>query len=166
MNYQIRGYLRWNEKLKCEHSQAAQQKQQNAKKDDKWPISTWSMIWGNEQANNSGGVGGSGMNASMQSGNGNANCFWEDTAKAATSTKGNVQQNGTGKPLAKSQTVSNMQTAANNAKANASKLSTTISKTNSTGNVTSVINSTSNNNNKKVKGGSSSSKKGKLKKSI
>lgn len=132
------------------------------------------MIWGNEQANigsSSGGGGGGGvgvggngsggMNAAMQSGN--ANCFWEDASKAATSTKASVQQNGTGKPLAKSQTVANMQSAAINAKANqnTSKSSTTISKTNSSGNVSSVVNSTSNNNSKKAKGGNSTSKKGK-----
>lgn len=110
-------------------------------------------------------------NASMPSGNGNANCFWEEPAvapKAAViSSKGqaNIQQNGTGKALAKSQTVSNMQSVANspktNANANASKSSATISKTSSSGNVTAIVNSTSNNNNKKAKGGNSNAKKGK-----
>lgn len=116
------------------------------------------MIWGNDQSNNAG---------SAASGNGNVNCFWEDPAKMATTTvtvtssKGNVQQNGTGKPLAKSQTVSNMQSVVT-AKSNqntATKL-TTISKTSSSGNVTATVNSTSNNNSKKAKGGNANSKKG------
>lgn len=140
---------------------AAQQKQQSAKKDDKWSaVQQWSMIWGNDQANSGGPAA---------SGNGNANCFWEDPAKPTTtvtmtSTKGNVQQNGTSKPLVKSQTVSNMQSVANNPKPNqnASK-STTISKTSSSGNVTAAANSTSNNNTKKAKGGNANSKKGKEK---
>lgn len=142
---------------------AAQQKQQNAKKDEKWN-SIW--MWGNEQS-----MGNPSGNASMPSGNGNANCFWEDPAAApkvsvVTSSKGqtNIQQNGTGKALAKSQTVSNMQSVANSPKtnANASKSSSaTISKTSSSGNVTAIVNSTSNNNNKKAKGGNSNAKKGK-----
>lgn len=121
-------------------------------------------MWGNEQSI------GNPTNVSMPSGNGNANCFWEDpaTSKAAvTSTKvqGNIQQNGTGKALTKSQTVSNMQSVANSPKtnANASKSSATISKTSSSGNVTAIVNSTSNNNNKKAKGGNSNTKKGKTK---
>lgn len=140
--------------------QAAQQKQQHAKKDDNRQFSQWSMIWGNDQGQPPSGGGSN--NAPLQSGNGNANCFWEDPSKAAPSTKGNVQQNGTAKPLAKSQTVSNMQSMANNSKANqnASKSSTTISKTSSSGNVTSVVNSTSNNNSKKAKSGNATSKKG------
>lgn len=115
------------------------------------------MIWGNEQTNNSA------ANAAMQSGNGNAITFWEDPAKATTSTKVvNVQQNGTGKALAKSQTVSNMQSVANNAKAttpNPSKSTTSIAKTNSTGNVTAVVNSTANSSSKKPKTGPSTAKK-------
>lgn len=111
------------------------------------------MIWGNDQ---------------VASSNGNANCFWEEPAKAQptppTSTKANVQQNGTGKPLAKSQTVSNMQTIANNPKTNqnASKTNTTISKTNSSSNVSTAANPTPNNNSKKAKGGNANSKKGKF----
>lgn len=120
-------------------------------------------MWGNDQSI------GNPSNASMPSGNGNANCFWEDptASKTATSSKGqgNIQQNGTGKALAKSQTVSSMQSVANSPKtnANASKSSTTISKTSSSGNVTAIVNSTSNNNNKKAKGGNSNNKKGKSK---
>lgn len=133
------------------------------KKDEKWSsVSQWSMIWGNDQANNSA------ANVIMPSGNGNANCFWEDPSKttiAATTPSmksGNVQQNGTGKTLAKSQTVSNMQSIANNSKStsNASKTSVPIAKTNSSGNVTTVVNSTSANNaSKKPKGGNSNAKK-------
>lgn len=119
------------------------------------------MIWGNEQSN-SGAV-----NASLPSGNGNANCFWEDPSKApaaAPTKSGNVQQNGTGKVLAKSQTVSTMQSAANNPKTsqNAAKSATPIAKTNSSGNVTAVVNSTSNDKSKKPKSGNSSAKKGKF----
>lgn len=124
-------------------------------------------MWGNEQSM------GNPSNASMPSGNGNANCFWEEPAVASKvtviSSKGqaNIQQNGTGKALAKSQTVSNMQSVANspktNANANASKSSATISKTSSSGNVTAMVNSsTSNNNTKKAKGGNSNAKKGKF----
>lgn len=130
-------------------------------------------MWGNDQSI------GNPTNASMPSGNGNANCFWEDPAaataaaaasKVVTSSKGqgNIQQNGTGKALAKSQTVSNMQSVANSPKtnANASKSSATISKTSSSGNVTAIVNSTTsnnnNNNNKKAKGGNLNTKKGKL----
>lgn len=115
------------------------------------------MIWGNDQTNSSA------TNATMQSGNGNAITFWEDPAKATTSTKvANVQQNGTGKALAKSQTVSNMQSVANNSKAvtqNASKSTVAIAKTNSTGNVTAVVNSTANSSSKKAKTGTSNAKK-------
>ncbi|XP_031629871.1 GIGYF family protein CG11148 isoform X2 [Contarinia nasturtii] len=132
---------------------AAQQKQQNAKKEEKWAsVSQWSMIWGND-------------GATMASSNGSANCFWEEPAKVPPppppSTKPNIQQNGTGKPLAKSQTVSNMQTIANNPKANqnASKTNTTISKTNSSSNITTAANSTPNNSNKKAKGSNANSKK-------
>lgn len=116
------------------------------------------MIWGNDQANNT---------VPAASGNGNANCFWEDPAKMATTTvtvtsnKGNVQQNGTSKPLAKSQTVSNMQSVANvKSNQNAATKSATISKTSSSGNVTATVNLTSNNNSKKAKGGNANSKKG------
>lgn len=125
------------------------------KKDEKWSsVSQWSMIWGNDQSNTGG------MNA--PSGNGNA--FWEDPAKAAAPpTKGNVQQNGTSKPLAKSQTISNMQSATINAKANQNALKITpISKTNSSGNVTATAISTANNATKKVKGGNTNAKKGKF----
>lgn len=120
------------------------------------------MIWGNDQANSGGPVA---------SGNGNANCFWEEPIKATTttitvtSTKTNVQQNGTSKPLVKSQTVSNMQSVANYPKANQNTPKpTTISKTSSSGNITAAANSTSNNNSKKVKGGNANSKKGTMKK--
>lgn len=116
------------------------------------------MIWGNDQANNAGPAA---------SGNGNANCFWEDPTKMATTTvtvtsnKVNVQQNGTSKPLAKSQTVSNMQSVANaKSNQNAATKSTTISKTSSSGNVTATVISTSNNNSKKAKGGNANPKKG------
>lgn len=105
------------------------------------------------------------MTASLPSGNGNANCFWEDPAKAIAPTKVNAQQNGTGKTLAKSQTVSNMQSVANNPKANQNPpKSTAIMKTNSSGNVTAIVNSTANNNNnnKKAKAAGSASKKGKF----
>lgn len=142
---------------------AAQQKQQNAKKDDKWSSSTASSIWmwGNDQTMGN-------ANVPMPSGNGNANYFWEDPSapinKTIVSSKvqGNIQQNGTGKALAKSQTVSNMQSVVNSPKANvnASKPSAPISKTSSSGNVTAIVNSTSINNNKKVKGGNSNPKKG------
>lgn len=119
-----------------------------AKKDDKWPVSQW--IWG-EQAGSSGQT----VNAALASGNGNI--FWEDPVKQSTVTKVSVQQNGTGKALAKSQTVSNMQgvSAANSVKAaqNAAK-ATAISKTSSSGNVTATnsnatanMNASNNNNN-------------------
>lgn len=114
------------------------------------------MIWGNEQVNS--GT----MNAMAPSGNGNANCFWEEPAKVVAPTpKPNVQQNGTSKPLVKSQTVSNMQSVASNAKfyQNTPK-PTPISKTNSSGNVTATANLTSTNNNKKPKSSNTNAKKG------
>lgn len=120
-------------------------------------------MWGNDQSM------GNTSNVPMPSGNGNTNCFWEDPSvsinKAMTSSKlqGNITQNGTGKVLAKSQTVSNMQSVVNSPKTNvtATKPSAPISKTSSSGNVTAIVNSTSNNNNnKKAKGGNSNTKKG------
>lgn len=119
-------------------------------------------MWGNEQSAGNAAI------ASMPSGNGNANCFWEDpsVSKAVASSKGqaHIQQNGTGKLLSKSQTVSSMQSVANSPKTNtsAAKSSATISKTSSSGNVTAIVNSTSNNNNKKSKMGNSNVKKGKI----
>lgn len=128
------------------------------------------MIWGNDQSNSSA------ANTSLPSGNGNA--FWEDPSKTAAAAavasavaaaaikSGNVQQNGTSKALSKSQTVPTMQTTANISKANqiGSKSATPISKTSSSGNVTTVVNSTSTEKSKKVKGGNSTPKKGKLSK--
>lgn len=112
------------------------------------------MIWGNDQSNNPG------QTIATGNGNANANIFWEEPVKQMPTVK-LVQQNGTSKPLSKSQTVSNMQSAANNAKSaqNAAK-TTTISKTNSSGNVSTAVNSTSNNINKKAKIGNTNAKKG------
>lgn len=97
--------------------QQAQHNKQNAKKDDKWPVSTWSMIWGNDPSGNNNST--TNPNAAIQSANGNTNCFWEDPSKSSiVPSKLIAQQNGTtSKPLARSQTVSSMQSISNESKA-------------------------------------------------
>lgn len=147
--------------------QQAQQNKQNAKKDDKWPVSTWSMIWGNDQSGNNNNT--TNPNATMQSGNGNTNCFWEETSKlSAVPSKLAAQQNGTTtKPLARSQTVSSMQSVSNESKAKqAAPLTTsgsavTVNSTNSMkSNVAAAVAITNNNNNnKKTKETTAKSKK-------
>lgn len=140
--------------------QQAQQNKQNAKKDDKWPVSTWSMIWGNDQSGNNNNTTNS--NVAIQSGNGNINCFWEDPSKSSVvQSKLVAQQNGTtSKPLVRSQTVSSMQSISNESKAKqAAPLTTSGSavavnsiistKSNAAAAVTVVA--TANNNNKKAK---------------
>lgn len=77
------------------------------------------MIWGNDQAGNINNST-TNPNATLQSGNGNTNCFWEDPSKlTVTTSKLIAQQNGTTtiKPLARSQTVSSMQSVSNDSKA-------------------------------------------------
>lgn len=114
------------------------------------------MIWGNDQSGNNNNT--TNPNAAIQSGNGNTNCFWEDPSKSSVvPTKVVAQQNGTpSKPLARSQTVSSMQSVSTESKAKqAAPLTTSgsavaINSTNSTKlNAAAAV--AVNNNNKKAK---------------
>lgn len=139
------------------------------------------MIWGENAGGNASGPG-----IMLNASNGNANCFWDDSIKPPAPLKVNVQQNGSGKPLAKSQTVSNIQSsasiiivaptnpinvapstlvAANNNGAKSTQSSKiALTKTSSSGNVvatnTNAITSAGNVNAKKAKGNQAVSKKG------
>lgn len=122
------------------------------------------MIWGNDQSGNNNNT--TNPNAAMQPGNGNSNCFWEDPSKSSVvPSKLIAQQNGTpNKPLARSQTVSSMQSVSNESKAKqAAPLTTSgsavaVNSTNSTKLIAAAA-VAANNNNKKAKEATAKPKK-------